>query len=308
MHDTDGHGDVAFENGAQHMTAHRQQYDILVDSGIVMPYREGQFVLSERFLRLMDCFDTLLLLWAKRDGAEELMVPEFYHEADLNRCKYMEQFHPQCFFSAGSRGEAMDTDNLTYTGLINNPAVCMHCYILNQDTVIGDQPIRLTVKGRCKRREASGYRSLERLLDFTMREIVLIGSEGFVLQKRREYMKRAEELMLALGLDGNIKTASDPFFKKTDQAKAAFQKRFKLKYEMNLTNYDTGNEIAVGSFNYHHIHFAQAYNIRQADGTPAHSCCMAFGLERLAYTFLSQVGLDNAFPILDRYLRDCRHA
>lgn len=71
---------------------------------------------------------------------------------------------------------------------------------------------------------------------------------------------------------------------------------------------DTGNEIAVGSFNYHHSHFAQAYNIRLPNGLPAHSCCIAFGLERLAYVVISQIGLEKAQIILKNYLQEHGYA
>ena len=179
----------------------------------------------------------------------------------------------------------------------------MHCYILHKDTAINDDKlIRLTMKGRCKRQEVSGYHTLERLHDFTMREIVFIGSEIQIIEKRDEYLKKAEDFISTLQLEGNIKIANDPFFKKADAAKAEFQKKFKLKYEMNLINWDTGNEIAVGSFNYHHTHFAAAYNIQLSNGQPAHSCCIAFGLERLTYTVVSQIGVQKALTILNEYL------
>lgn len=217
----------------------------------------------------MNRFDKLFCCWAKEDLAKEITVPDFYHEEDLNQCKYLDQFHPQCVFASCSQNDDLDSAHLHYTGYINNPAVCMHCYILHKDTAINDDKlIRLTMKGRCKRQEVSGYHTLERLHDFTMREIVFIGSEIQIIEKRDEYLKKAEDFISTLQLEGNIKIANDPFFKKADAAKAEFQKKFKLKYEMNLINWDTGNEIAVGSFNYHHTHFAAAYNIQLSNGQP----------------------------------------
>ena len=35
-------------------------------------------------------------------------------------------------------------------------------------------------------------------------------------------------------------------------------------------------------------------NISLPDGSPAHTGCIAFGLERMAYAFLAQYGLETA--------------
>lgn len=301
--------DVVYRNTVKRKVNYKKKYDQLIESGIVTPYRDGQAIYGERFINIMNLFDRLFYCWAKEDLAIELTVPEYFHEDDLNQCQYLNQFHPQCVFVACSDKERLDTERLRYTGYVNNPAVCIHCYILHKDSVVEDyELIRMTVKGRCKRKEAAGYLYLERLHDFTMREIVFIGTEDQVIHKREKYVKMVTDLIDALNLEGNIKVASDPFFKKEDQAKAEFQKKFKLKYEINLINWDTGNEIAVGSFNYHHIHFTQAYNIRLPDGLPAHSCCVAFGLERLAYVVISQLGLEKAHIILKKYLQEHGYA
>jgi len=34
-------------------------------------------------------------------------------------------------------------------------------------------------------------------------------------------------------------------------------------------------------------------NIRLPDGTPAHTGCVAFGLERIAFAYLAQFGFDQ---------------
>ena len=303
MPNIDKNSGIIYENTVKRNTAGMSQYDQLVKAGEVIPYHDGRPILGGSFVYLMNRFDKLFCCWAKEDLAKEITVPDFYHEEDLNQCKYLDQFHPQCVFASCSQNDDLDSAHRHYTGYINNPAVCMHCYILHKDTAINDDKlIRLTMKGRCKRQEVSGYHTLERLHDFTMREIVFIGSEIQIIEKRDEYLKKAEDFISTLQLEGNIKIANDPFFKKADAAKAEFQKKFKLKYEMNLINWDTGNEIAVGSFNYHHTHFAAAYNIQLSNGQPAHSCCIAFGLERLTYTVVSQIGVQKALTILNEYL------
>jgi len=47
-----------------------------------------------------------------------------------------------------------------------------------------------------------------------------------------------------------------------------------------------------GMRNYHQDFFGRSLNISLPDGTPAHTGCVAFGLERFAFAFLAQYGFD----------------
>jgi seryl-tRNA synthetase len=51
---------------------------------------------------------------------------------------------------------------------------------------------------------------------------------------------------------------------------------------------------ACMSFNYHLNHFGEAWNIETADGSPAFSGCVGFGLERLTLALFRYHGLDVA--------------
>jgi seryl-tRNA synthetase len=51
--------------------------------------------------------------------------------------------------------------------------------------------------------------------------------------------------------------------------------------------------LAVGSYNYHQDFFGRHLNISLPGGSPIHTGCVAFGLERMAYAFLAQFGLDQ---------------
>ncbi|TBR21396.1 hypothetical protein EPO15_10385 [bacterium] len=88
-----------------------------------------------------------------------------------------------------------------------------------------------------------------------------------------------------------VETANDPFFLGEDK-QAAFQDAFQLKFEIRAALPFKKATLAVGSYNYHQDHFGRALNITAADGAPAHTGCAAFGLERMAYAFLAQKGLD----------------
>ena len=49
---------------------------------------------------------------------------------------------------------------------------------------------------------------------------------------------------------------------------------------------------AVASFNCHREHFAALYGLECADGEPAHTACVGFGLERITLALFKQHGCD----------------
>lgn len=274
-----------------------------VEKGWIELLQDGRVILKNDFMKVMQLFDTIILIWATKDKAIEYLYPDFYCSKDLEKCNYLHQFYPHCVFSSVNADDYFSPDTLKYSGFVNNPAICMHSYIQYQNSIIKeDQPIVITAKGKCKRNEHNGFYSLERLLDFTMREVVFIGTAEYVVQKRNEYMDKARQLVEDLHLDGKIMLSNDPFFKKEDETKVLFQKRFKLKYELLLKNPQSNNEVAVASFNYHNVNFSKSYKIHLADHRLAHTACVAFGLERLAFTYLMQVGVDKCYNTLNEYI------
>lgn len=272
----------------------KSQYDEMVREGWIFSSGDGRIIYNEKFYNIMKKIDSYILSWALKDNAAEIHYSDFYHLDDLVDCNYITQFHPHCFFVCKSQTDKFDQFKLGIADFVNNPAVCMHSYIQYRNSVIDEkEPIIITSKSKCKRNEHE-YSTLERMLDFTMREIIFMGTESYVLKKRVEYMDRAKQLMFQLNLDGNICLSHDPFFKKEDKEKVNFQKKFKLKYEMNLRIPFNNHLLAVGSFNYHNINFSRAYNIRNTKSQYIHTACVAFGLERFAYACVEQMGLNCA--------------
>lgn len=46
------------------------------------------------------------------------------------------------------------------------------------------------------------------------------------------------------------------------------------------------------SFNYHRDHFGLTWKMNAADGNPAHTGCVAFGMDRLAVALFHTHGID----------------
>lgn len=154
-----------------------------------------------------------------------------------------------------------------------------------------------TAVGNCFRYEAINLASLERLWNFTMREVIFVGPKDFVLENREAARQRMAQVFEKIGLAYRVESANDPFFIGEFRKQVAFQSAFQLKFEIRarLPYKDgeyAGSTLAVGSYNYHQDFFGRNLNIALPDGSPAHTGCVAFGLERIAFAFLAQYGFD----------------
>lgn len=130
-----------------------------------------------------------------------------------------------------------------------------------------------------------------RLQSFRQRELVRIGGAESVTRWRAEWIDRAEALLRRLGLDVVAEAANDPFFGRSGRLLAASQRAQELKIEI-VTRITAETPTAIASFNQHQSHFALAHGITLPDGSPAHTACLGFGLERIVLALLSTHGLD----------------
>src|SRR5262249_25686840 len=109
----------------------------------------------------------------------------------------------------------------------------------------------------------------------------------------RRVTERATMLAASLGLDTIIAPATDPFFAPTARAKQVLQRMKELKHELLLPIGD-GRTTAAASINLHDTFFGEAFRIGLADGRPATTACLAFGIERWTLAFLVAYGPDAA--------------
>ena len=133
-----------------------------------------------------------------------------------------------------------------------------------------------------------------RMQSFRQREYVRLGTPDEALAHRDHWLRRAEEMLHAVGLDAKPVIANDPFFGRGGRVMAATQREQTLKYELVVPIASKERPTAVVSCNYHMDHFGSAFAIRTADGTAAHTACIGFGLERIALALFKQHGLDPA--------------
>ena len=121
-----------------------------------------------------------------------------------------------------------------------------------------------------------------------MREIVCIGSADEVECFLETTRARVAAFFARIGLPIAWVHATDPFFNPTRNPKYVAQKLEPVKTEMVF-----GEDLAIGSVNFHRNYLGEAFDIRRGDGC-AFSGCVAFGLERWLYALTSHFGPEPA--------------
>ena len=144
------------------------------------------------------------------------------------------------------------------------------------------------VASDCFRREPS--RDIDRLQSFRMREFVAIGAPDAATAFRESWMERAAGLRRLARPRYRIDPASDPFFGRGGQMVGRFQVEQALKFELLVPVRSAEKPTACMSFNYHRDHFGPTWDLQDADGEPAHTACVAFGMDRLAVALFAAHG------------------
>lgn len=283
--------------------------DSLLTIGELVKEGQGIFVVGPLMTRLIDFFEAQFIELADEFGAEPYRFPTLIPATYLEKVNYFHAFPHSLTFATHLRedldviqgfsenahcaehGIEVSMDSFSKIQAMLSPAVCYHLYFLLADKPLPNDHLAATAVGNCFRYESSNLVSLERLWNFTMREIIFVGSKDFVLDNREMARKRMEEKFAEIGLAYRVETANDPFFI-GEFKQAAFQNAFELKYEIRASLPFKNSTLAVGSYNYHQDFFGRTLNITLSNGKPAQTGCVAFGLERIAYAFLAQYGLE----------------
>lgn len=284
--------------------AYQAYLDELVEARLLIPLGEpGVYGRSGIFESVIEHFES----YVTRNGAE--LKPEVVRFPPLlARRHYLATDHLQNFpnlmgsvhtFAGDERAHRRMLDErergedwtaeLVPTELMLCPAACYPLY----PTATGILP----KKGRLVDLRSFVFRhepSIDpaRMQMFRQREFVRLGSAEQARGHRDYWLKRGEEMLLAVGLDVRPVLANDPFFGRGGRVMASAQKEQDLKYELVVPVASSERPTAVTSCNYHLDHFGHAFGIKTADGQPAHSACIGFGLERIALALFRAHGFD----------------
>jgi seryl-tRNA synthetase len=245
----------------------------------------GEVHLGPRMNALIDWLDSKFVAFAIEAGALQMPVPQFIERSVLERAGYFDSFPHQVIL-----------DN-NHGGCLS-PATCYHCYAKLAAASLPEPGI-WTCISRCGREE--GKQELGRLRTFMMREIVLVGTAGWLRRQRRDWMDRMLAFAESVQLMVTLQPASDPFFAGgAARGRMLLQQIKELKYEMRAPLGRCGTELAVASFNLHETFFSRRFGFAMNDRSAAHSGCIAFGLERWALALAIQLGPARAFKLSEQ--------
>jgi seryl-tRNA synthetase len=212
-----------------------------------------------------------------------LWMPPVIERSVIERAQYTEAF-PQLLGDVRASGHDRATVALA-------PAVCYFVYPWLADSQL-PAARRFDVAGYCYRHEATT--ELGRFRSFRMREFVAVGPAEEMSRWRDEWVDRCERYLALLGLKVTVAAATDPFFGPAGRVLKYTQLEQGLKFEFQVAIDDSGLTTAIASANRHKEHLGERFCISLADGSVAHSSCMAFGLERIVLALMHAHGTSRA--------------
>ncbi|WNQ11636.1 hypothetical protein MJA45_00720 [Paenibacillus aurantius] len=288
----------------------------LAERKIIKVLEPGLFIFREPFSSLMRFMDyAFVTKVAGRFDVKEEHYPAVIHSETLNKTNHFTSFPEHIHFLTHLR-EDLDVieafsqsvrdlggwrlsdplsldETMPKPKFTMNPSTCYHCYEGLQDEVLEGDGVVVSAISKCHRFESKNHSDFGRLLDFSMREIIFVGKPDFVKENRLKSMEYLKELAAEWEMDSFMEIANDPFFTNDFQTKASFQRNQEMKYELRLTIPYLDKSIACSSVNFHSNTFGNAFNIKMGK-RPAVTGCVGFGIERWAFAFLSQFGLNEA--------------
>ena len=229
--------------------------------------------------------------WLAEFDAAEVELPRLIRLEDAATIDYFQNF-PQLGLAVSGLAEpdtvsrrARSGDNTVRLGDLETPthvlpsAACYGLYFALRGSALPEISY-YTLSGHCFRQEAE-FDGLDRLLGFTQREVVAIGTRDAV----EEFVGRIHALMRAgaarFGIEARLLPAADPFFEENG-ARAKMQRLLPVKHELV-----SARGVALASANFHRNFFGERCDIRLADtGEAVFTACLGLGVER----WISELG------------------
>ena len=240
---------------------------------------------EEKQCEVLNKVDSYFRQAALRLGGREYHIPAMIKSDALERCGYFKtapqhltlaSYFDQEYLHQNSKEVGGIPDfQMKKSDIYLTPAACLHIYPMLENEILDNKII--TTRARVYRYENDNFNGSTRLWDFTVREIVFIGTRKFVSQKLIYMENLALSFAHSLGIYPEICSANDHFIpNRENRIKMKFQKSNSLKKELVLKG--KFENVSLCSFNFHETHFSKAFSFD--NGGEIVSGCVGFGLER----------------------------
>ncbi len=302
--------DILFENNKA-IRITDNPMDFLLSSEIVQKISDGLFMFQGEFLKIFHWFNNFFKKIASKYNAVEQEYPTLWPIDLYRKINYFKEFPQQVILATSLKSDFKTRDDFSKKYSKDNnfdrvkmeesfeaskfgleQAVCDTCYYALQGKKNFQNTV-FTCYNKVFRNEYSKIDSLDRLVNFSVRDIMFVGTEKFVLEMRQKMIDEMISFLEEFDICSRIETANDPFFTNDSIVKNVYQNSSKLKYEIVARLDFSATYIAIGSINFHLDFFGKTFNIKLEDDTYAYSGCIGIGFERLIFALYSQFGPDT---------------
>lgn len=290
------------------MNAEPSFLDQLIASGLLIPTGvDGLYGRSGTFEHVVAGLEAMITRLGAADESEVMRFPPGLNRAYFERSGYLKGFphlagtvHCFCGDERAHRtlleqveAGADWTQSQVASEIVLTPAACYPLYpTLAARGPLPEEGVLVDLSSYCFRHEPSLEPTRQQM--FRMREYVRVGRPEQVMEFRQAWLARISDAIGPLELPHEIDVANDPFFGRTGRVLAESQRQQQLKFELMVPVNLGATPTACMSFNYHLDHFSTLWGLQMPDGSPAHSACVGFGLERLTLALFRHHGLSLA--------------
>lgn len=199
----------------------------------------------------------------------DIHIPAIINKNVLEKIGYFDSFPHQII------GIKPLIEQNKYDNMLLTPSACLHFY-----PMFGEQQIDngiFTTRARVYRNEDKETDGQTRLIDFTVREIVVVGTADDVMSKLNIIGSLIVEYGNSIGLNIKLEAASNPFYPSRENT---IKKKLQLvnKQKMEMIINVNGEKLSIGSINYHGFHFSKTFQFDKNNTIV--TGCIGVGLER----------------------------
>lgn len=246
--------------------------------------KEGYLCLYEKETKMFEQLDKDFVSFLNEYDVKRYSIPAMIDGNVLAKCNYFESF-PHHLSSVStvkenrlanvSANKIVTNEDLQTHNKFLTPAACLHIYPMLEGKKIQNQNI--ITKARVYRYEGNRYNETGRFWDYTVREMVFVGSVDYVRKMLKEIMDKTITYAKNITPKAKLVQSSDVFFScKRNEIKKKLQLANEKKFEVIIPI--DGEDVAVASFNFHGNHFSMPFHFDQKGSIV--SGCVGFGLER----------------------------